>query len=101
MPRSWDRQSRYTFCLTKLQARFTLENALDDRLLAQISQAQATYGIEWIKLDPSMTGLVVEYDATRLRPAELEHALRNHGLAVERLRPPATAPNPDKPAAGI
>ncbi len=74
----------YTFSLTKLQARFKLENALDEPLLAQISNAQAIYGIEWIKLDSSMTGLTVEYDATRLRPAELEAALRNHGLAVER-----------------
>ena len=52
--------------------------------MEQIGNAQAVYGIEWIKLDPSMTGLLVEYDATRLRPAELEAALRNHGLAVER-----------------
>ena len=41
-------------------------------MLAQNSNAQAIYGIEWIKLDPAMTGLTVEYDATRLRPAELK-----------------------------
>ncbi len=62
-----------------------MEKVLDERGLDQIGKAQALYGIEWIKLDPAMTGLLVEYDATRLRPAELEAALREHGLAVERL----------------
>ena len=78
------RRVTYTFRLTKLQVRFKLDNALDDRLMTSIADAQAIYGIEWIKLDPGMASLVVEYDATRMRPPEVEAALRRHGLAVER-----------------
>ncbi len=75
----------YTFPLTKVQIRFKLENAMDEQLLERIGDAQAIYGIEWIKLNSAMTGLEVEYDATRLRPAEVEAALRKRGLAVERV----------------
>ncbi len=70
--------------MTKLQVRLKLETALDEHLLEQIGGAQAIYGIEWIKLDPSMTHLLIEYDATRLRPPELEAALRGCGLPVAR-----------------
>ncbi len=71
--------------MTKIQVRFKLDNALDEHTLEQISAAQAIYGVEWIRLNPSMTGIEVEYDATRLRPPEILAALKNHGLAVEKI----------------
>lgn len=73
----------YTFSLTKIQIRLKLDNALDEKILERISDAQAIYGIDWIRLDPSMTSILVEYDATRMRPTDLAANLRKAGLAVE------------------
>jgi hypothetical protein len=57
---------------------------LDDVLLARISDAHAFYGIHRIVLAPAMDALTVEYDATRLKPAEVESALLSGGIPVVR-----------------
>ena len=64
--------------------RFRLPKPLDDAQLQRLGDANAFYGIQWIRLNPAMDGLTVEYDATRLRPAEVESALAGAGIAVER-----------------
>jgi hypothetical protein len=69
--------------MTKVQLRFRLQKPLDDVLLSRISDAYAIYGIQKIQVAPSMDGLTVEYDATRLRPAEVESALGSAGIPVE------------------
>jgi hypothetical protein len=69
--------------MTKVQMRFRLQKPLDETLLARISDAYSIYGIQKIRINASLDGLTVEYDATRLRPAEVEHALASAGLAVE------------------
>jgi len=74
--------SRYNFALTKVQIRFRLEDALNDKLFESISDAQAIYGIERIQLNLEITQVLVEYDATRLRPQEVEAALRGRGISV-------------------
>lgn len=70
--------------MTKVQIRFRLQKPLDDIQLQRLGDAHAFYGIQRIKLNPSMDGLTVEYDATRLRPAEVESALAGAGIPVER-----------------
>lgn len=70
--------------MTKIQIHFKLAEPLDEQLLERISDAQAIYGIEHIKVDPSLTAMEVEYDATRLRPLEVLAALRRCGLPVEK-----------------
>ena len=69
--------------MTKVQVHFRLQRPLDDLLLQRISDAYALYGIQRIQIDPSMEGLTVEYDATRLRPAEVESAMAKAGIPVE------------------
>ena len=69
--------------MTKVQIHFRLQKPLDDLLLQRISDAYALYGIQRIQIDPSMEGLTVEYDATRLRPAEVESAMARAGIPVE------------------
>ena len=69
--------------MTKVQIHFRLQRPLDDLLLQRISDAYALYGIQRIQIDPSMEGLTVEYDATRLRPAEVESAMAKAGIPVE------------------
>jgi len=69
--------------MTKVQIHFRLQKPLDDVLLARISDAYAIYGIQKIRVEPSQEGLTVEYDATRLRPAEVESALMTAGIPVQ------------------
>ena len=69
--------------MTKVQLRFRLQRPLDDLLLSRISDAHTIYGIQRIQVWPTLDGLTVEYDATRLRPAEVESALANAGIPVQ------------------
>jgi hypothetical protein len=68
--------------MTKVQIRFGLQHPLDETLLSRISDAYSIYGIQKIQVAPTMDHLTVEYDATRLRPAEVESALTRHGIPV-------------------
>ena len=68
--------------MTKVQMRFRLQKPLDDIQLQRLGDTNAFYGIQWVKLNPSMDGITVEYDATRLRPAEVESALAGAGIPV-------------------
>jgi hypothetical protein len=69
--------------MTKVQIRFGLQRPLDEVLLGRISDAYAIYGIQRIQVAPSLDSLTVEYDATRLRPAEVESALANAGIPIK------------------
>jgi hypothetical protein len=68
--------------MTKVQIRFRLSRPLDEKLVPRIADAHAIYGIYRVSLDPSMEGLTVDYDATRLRPEEVEKALASTGIPV-------------------
>lgn len=68
--------------MTKVQVRFRLQKPLDDIMLARISDAYALYGIQKVKVADSLDSLMVEYDATRLRPAEVASALSGVGIPV-------------------
>jgi hypothetical protein len=69
--------------MTKVQTQFRLRQPLDAPMMARIADAHTLYGIFRIKLAPSLDNLTVEYDATRLRPAEVESALAGAGIPVE------------------
>jgi allophanate hydrolase subunit 1 len=69
--------------MTKVQTRFHLQKPLDDSSLNNLAAANAIYGIYRLKLSPAMDELFVEYDATRLRPAEVESALAGVGLPLD------------------
>jgi hypothetical protein len=68
--------------MTKVQTRFRLSRALDDSSLAGLAAANAIYGIQKLKLAPALDELFVEYDATRLNPAEVESALAGAGIPI-------------------
>jgi allophanate hydrolase subunit 1 len=67
--------------MTKVQMHFRLRQPLDDNEMKKLSDASAIYGIQKVKLGDG--SLMVEYDATRLRPAEVEAALAQAGIAAE------------------
>ena len=68
--------------MTKVQIRFRLRQPLDAPALAGIASINSKYGIQKIKVADSLDALTVEYDATRLRPAEVEAALAGAGISV-------------------
>jgi allophanate hydrolase subunit 1 len=70
--------------MTKVQKQVRLWKTLDEALMARIADAHTIYGITRITLAPSLDSLTVEYDATRLRPAEVESALASAGIPIER-----------------
>ena len=68
--------------MTKVQVHFRLQRVLDNVLLTRIAAAHAIYGIQRIDVSPAMDRIDVEYDATRLRPAEVESALASAGIPI-------------------
>src|SRR5438034_11057937 len=68
--------------VTKIQTRFRLQRPLGDASLNSLAAAHAIYGIYKLKLSPALDELFVEYDATRLRPAEVESALAAAGIPI-------------------
>jgi hypothetical protein len=66
--------------MTKVQIHLGLESPLDDEMMERISDANSIYGIDHIKILPSLKEIVVEYDATRLKPAEVERTLAQAGI---------------------
>ena len=68
--------------MTKVQIRFRLQKPLDESALTAIAAVRAKYGIQKIKVADSLDALMVEYDATRLRPTEVEAALAGAGISV-------------------
>ena len=69
--------------MTKVQVQFQLRQPLDDSLLQAISNVHAIYGIQRVRVAPSLDRLFVEYDASRLRPSEVEAALSEAGIPVQ------------------
>ena len=71
--------------MTKVQIHLGLQRPLDDEMMKRIRDANSIYGIEHIKVLPSLTELMVEYDATRLKPAEVERALAQEGIPATKI----------------
>jgi len=84
--------------MTRVQLRYQLLKPLDEALMKSISNANAIYGIEQIKLQPSLDEIMVEYDASRLSIDKLENRLNGAGIPATRILPTPPAP-PAPPAA--
>lgn len=69
--------------MTKIQKQFRLLRPLDELLLERIADVHSIYGIQHVQVAPSLDRLTVEYDATRLRPEEVDAALARAGIPVE------------------
>jgi len=71
--------------MTKVDVTYSLSGVVDAVLLDQIDRAHGIYGLQALRLSPSLDVLHVEYDASRLQPEDVDHALRSVGLPVRRL----------------
>ena len=69
--------------MTKIQIRFRLQKPLDDAMMEHLAEAHAIYGIQKVQVAASLDSLTVEYDATRMRPADVEAALASAGIPVQ------------------
>jgi hypothetical protein len=68
--------------MTKVRIRFRLQRPLDNAMLPRIAEVNVLYGIERVRVAPTLDSLTVDYDATRLRPAEVESALAAAGIPI-------------------
>lgn len=68
--------------MTKVQLRYDLLAPLEDEHLEQISRVHTVYGIIRVQVAPSLDHLLVEYDASRLNPREVENVLHRAGLPI-------------------
>jgi len=66
--------------MTKIQLPFSLATPLDESQMNRIADLYGTYGILRIKIDG--TNLIVEFDATRFSPKDVEAALSRAGLPL-------------------
>jgi len=73
--------------MTKVRKRFHLQTALDEALMERIAGAYSIYGIMKIQISPSREDLFVEYDASRLREADVCSALESSGIPVAEVAP--------------
>jgi len=71
--------------MTRVQIHFRLEKKLDDTTMARLSNAAAVYGIQRLKVGAGLDSLMVEYDATRMKPADVEATLACAGIAADRV----------------
>jgi hypothetical protein len=58
---------------------------LDDVTMARLSDARSVYGIQRMQVGADLDRLMVEYDATRMKPADVEATLAEAGIAAERV----------------
>jgi len=71
-----------------VQIRLPLQGPLDDEMLARMAATNSLYGIQKLRVAPTLDAIEVEYDATRLKPAEIVSALNAAGVPVG---PPAAS----------
>lgn len=71
--------------MTLVEANYRFTAPFRDELTAAIQNAHSVYGIRAVKLHPKLEGVTVLFDASRLTPDDVDHALRGLGLPLARL----------------
>lgn len=68
--------------MTKIQLTYTLVKPLNEKNMEGIARAHSVYGILRVTVSPKMDSIMVEYDATRLNPLEVESVLHRSGIPI-------------------
>ena len=68
--------------MTRVQADFALARPLDEDFESVI-RAHSVYGILRVTVAPALDSVTVEYDASRLMPAQVRMALVKSGVPVK------------------
>lgn len=70
--------------MTKVQLRYQLDRPLDDILLERIAAAPSLFGLRRVQIEPDNRSISVEFDASRLTPAQVDATLRRAGIPASR-----------------
>lgn len=70
--------------MTRVELRYTLTNPLTDQEAEGVARAHGCYGIHRIRVAPSLDAISVDYDASRLSEQDVESALIQNGVPIER-----------------
>lgn len=68
--------------MTKVLIRFRVGRPLDHTMMNRIADAHSIYGMIRILAHPEDSEISVEYDASRLTPADIKALLLERGIAV-------------------
>jgi hypothetical protein len=77
--------------MSKVELRFEFVKPFEDAWAEPIARLHGVYGFQSLRVTPSLDGLVVVYDASRLTPEDVEHHLHMAGLPVRRAAPAAAS----------
>lgn len=70
--------------MTKVEVEYKLTAPVTADLMDAIDRAHAIYGLLMVRLSPGMDSVLVHYDASRLKLADVDHSLLGIGLPVSR-----------------
>ena len=68
--------------MTNVQTEFNLLRKIDDDDAEAIEKLHSYYGIQRIRIAPSLDQLTVNYDATRMSPADVTSVLARYGIPI-------------------
>lgn len=74
----------YSQRLTKVEIHYDLVRPLADADGGAIADVHSWYGIQRVRVAPSMTSLDVEYDASRLTEKDVEAVLVRFDIPIQR-----------------
>jgi hypothetical protein len=70
--------------MTKVVTHFNLLRPLDETLMNRIADAHSLFGLQRVQLSADMKEVVVEWDSSRLTPAQVDSALQRAGIPAVR-----------------
>lgn len=71
--------------MTRVELQYELTKPLVDTDYERLSRLLSVYGVMGYKLRQDLSGMTVEYDATRLDPDGVDRVLYRNGLPVKRI----------------
>ncbi len=71
--------------MTRVELQYDLVQPLSEAGYERLSRLLSVYGLMGVKLRQDLTGMTVEYDATRLNPDGVDRVLMSNGLSVKRI----------------
>ncbi len=70
--------------MTKVEVRYVFTKPFEEAWLGAIERLHGVYGLQALTLNAGLDGLSVQYDASRLKPADVDRQLHRAGLPVLR-----------------
>lgn len=71
--------------MTKVEVQYEFTAPFQEAWTGAIERLHGVYGLQQVQLKPGLDGLLVGYDASRLKLTDVEHHLRGAGLPLRRL----------------